>query len=181
MLPFCDRTVSVARKDVAPVWTRSFPVSKQPKTIGEHLRKRRFDLGIRQSEAAQRLGVSKRTLSLWECDQVYPAWLQQPALINYLGNDPFVNPELGRPKGNETPFVAVLGPTDSLTLGQRIRKQRMESRQTLTECAKELNVSVKTMRDWETDRRQPSSRLQKRITEFLQFDLNPASFKTPRP
>jgi hypothetical protein len=66
MLPLCDRVVSVPRKDISPFWTRSFPVSKEPNTIGEHLRKRRFGLGIRQSEAAQRLGVSKRTLSLWE-------------------------------------------------------------------------------------------------------------------
>jgi len=27
MLPFCDRRVTVARKDVAPVWTRSFPIA----------------------------------------------------------------------------------------------------------------------------------------------------------
>jgi transcriptional regulator with XRE-family HTH domain len=176
MLPFCDRTISIARKDVAPVWTRSFPVSKQPKSIGEHLRKRRFRIGIRQSEAAQRLGISERTLSLWECDEVYPAWPQQPALIDYLGYDPFVNPELGRPKGNETPVVAILAPNGSLTIGQQIRKLRMESRKTLTGCAKELNVSIKTMRDWETGRRKPSSRLLKQITAFLQCGPNPERF-----
>jgi hypothetical protein len=27
MLPFCDRRVTVARKDIVPVWTRSFPIS----------------------------------------------------------------------------------------------------------------------------------------------------------
>jgi hypothetical protein len=30
---FCDRLVSVPRKDVAPVWTRSFPISKEPTTL----------------------------------------------------------------------------------------------------------------------------------------------------
>jgi hypothetical protein len=58
MLPFCDRLVNVPRKDVAPVWTRSFPISKEPVTLGEHLKKKRFSAGIRQSEAAQLLGVS---------------------------------------------------------------------------------------------------------------------------
>jgi hypothetical protein len=58
MLPFCDRVVSVARKDVAPVWTRSFPIAKEPTTLGEHLKKKRFDAGIRQSEAAKILELA---------------------------------------------------------------------------------------------------------------------------
>jgi transcriptional regulator with XRE-family HTH domain len=166
----------VERQDISPVWNRSFPVSKQPKTIGEHLRKRRFSLGIRQSQAAKRLGISNRTLSLWECDQVYPAWPQQPAVIAYLGYDPFTKPELGRPKGNEPQFVVILAPTGFLTLGQRIRKRRMELKKNLTQCAKELSVSIKTMRDWENDRRRPGPVGQKQITEFLQADPTSESF-----
>jgi hypothetical protein len=57
MLPFCDRSVSVARKDVAPVWTRSFPIAKKPTTLGQHLKKKRFMAGMRQDEAAVKLGV----------------------------------------------------------------------------------------------------------------------------
>ena len=110
MLPFCDRVVSVARKDVAPVWTRSFPIAKEPTTLGQHLKKRRFLAGIRQSEAALKLGVNKRTLSTWETDRVYPAWAFQPRLVAYLGYDPFNDPTLGRPKGNETSCVAFLRP-----------------------------------------------------------------------
>src|SRR4051812_31836817 len=53
MLPLCERVLSVPRKQISPVWTRSFPVSKQPKTLGEQLRKKRFDLGLRQSEIAK--------------------------------------------------------------------------------------------------------------------------------
>jgi transcriptional regulator with XRE-family HTH domain len=177
MLPFCDRTVSVARKDVALVWTRSFSIAKEPTTLGEHLKKKRFLAGIRQPEAAERLGISKRTLSLWECDQVYPAWPQQPAVITYLGYDPFTNPELGRPKGNETLGVAILAPTGPLSLGQQIRKRRLELRKNRYECAKKLEVSVKTLWGWETDRWQPGSLLQKRITEFLQPDPIPESSK----
>jgi transcriptional regulator with XRE-family HTH domain len=175
MLPFCDRTVSVARKDVAPVWTRSFPIAKEPTTLGEHLKKKRFLAGIRQSEAAQRLAVSKRTLSLWECDNVYPAWPQQPAVIAYLGYDPFTNPEFGRPKGNETKFVAILALTGPLSFGQQIRKRRLELKKNGSECAKELGVSVKTLRGWETDQCQPGALLWKRVTEFLQFDPTPES------
>jgi hypothetical protein len=59
MLPFCDRRVSVARKDVAPVWTRSFPISKEPKTLGEHLKKKRFRMGMRQEEVARPTTIAR--------------------------------------------------------------------------------------------------------------------------
>ena len=77
------------RKDVAPVWTRSFPVSKEPTTLGEYLKKKRFGVGIRQSEAAQILGVSARSLSLWECDRLFPTAPYYARIIAYLGYDPF--------------------------------------------------------------------------------------------
>src|ERR1035437_9537450 len=121
MLPFCDRSVSVARKDVAPVWTRSFPIAKEPMTLGEHLKKKRFLVGIRQSEAALKLGVSNRTLSLWETDRVYPAWAFQPRLIAYLGYDPFTGLTPGKPKGNETSCVAFLTQDAPVTLGQKMK------------------------------------------------------------
>ena len=156
MLPFCDRVVNVPRKDIAPVWTRSFPVSKQPQTIGQHLKKKRFELGIRQIEAALRLGVSNRTLSLWETDRVYPAWAFQPRLITYLGYDPFNDPTLGSPKGNETSCVAFLASDAPVTLGQKIKQYRLKMRKTRKQMALELGISVKTLWGWETDRWQPT-------------------------
>jgi len=115
MLPFCDRTVSVPRKDVAPVWTRSFPIGKEPTTLGQHLKKKRFAAGQRQTEAAEKLGISYRTLSDWETDRTYPSWDYQPRLIAYLGYDPFTNPALGHPKGNETNGVAILSTEATLS------------------------------------------------------------------
>ncbi|MGO8698347.1 MAG: helix-turn-helix domain-containing protein [Limisphaerales bacterium] len=159
--------MNVARNDVSPVWTRSFPVSKQPTSIGQHLRKRRFDLGIRQAEAAQRLGVSQLTLSLWERDKVYPTWAYQPRLADYLGFDPFTNPTLGRPKGNETSGVAFLAPTGPLTLGQQIRKRRLELRKNRKESAEELGVSEKTLWGWETGRCEPDSLHRMLVKEFI--------------
>ena len=158
------------RKDVATVWTRRFPVSKQPETIGEHLRKRRFGLGIRQSEAAQKLGVSDRTLSLWECDRVYPAWAHQAKLAVYLDFDPFDSPELGKPKGNESPFVAFLSPEAPVTTAQQIKQRRFKLKKTRRQLALELGISVKTLWGWETNRWTPSNLLWKRIAKVLGFD-----------
>jgi DNA-binding XRE family transcriptional regulator len=161
MLPFCERVVSVSRKDVAPVWTRSFPISKEPATLGQHLRKKQFSAGLRQSEAAQILVVSKRTLSLWETDRVYPSWAFQPRLTAYLGYDPFTDPTLGSPRGNETSCVAFLSKNAPVTLGQKIRQNRLKLRKTRKHMALELGVSVKTLWGWETDRWQPTTALSK--------------------
>jgi DNA-binding XRE family transcriptional regulator len=89
MLPLCDLVVIAPLKNILPVWSRSFPVSKQPQTIGEHLKKKRFSAGIRQLEAAQILGVSDRSLSLWECDRLLPTAPYHARVIKYLGYDPF--------------------------------------------------------------------------------------------
>ena len=156
MLPFYERVVSVSRKDIAPVWTRSFPIAKEPATLGQHLRKKRFSAGLRQLEAARILGVSNRTLSLWEIDRVYPAWAFQPRLTAYLGYDPFNDPTLGSPKGNEPSCVAFLSPDAPVTIGQKIRQYRLKLRKTRKQLASELGVSVKTLWGWETNRWQPS-------------------------
>jgi transcriptional regulator with XRE-family HTH domain len=175
MLPFYERVVSVPRKDVAPVWTRSYPIAKEPTTLGEHLRKKRFSAGFRQLEAAQILGVSNRTLSLWETDRVYPAWASQPRLITYLGYDPFNDPTLGRPKGNEPSCVAFLSQSGPLSLGHQIMKRRLEMRKNRKQCAEEMGISAKTLHAWETNRYQPSSALLKRLVKCLGLDLETSS------
>jgi DNA-binding XRE family transcriptional regulator len=128
--------------------------------------------GIRQSEAALKLGVNKRTLSLWETDRVYPAWAFQPRLISYLGYDPFTNPALGSPKGNEPSCVAFLSTDDPVTLGQKIKQKRLKLRKTRKQMALELGISVKTLWGWETDRRRPATQGQKQIAKFLECNCH---------
>ena len=36
------------------------------------------------------LGVSARTLSLWECDRLFPTVPYHAQIIKYLGYDPFL-------------------------------------------------------------------------------------------
>jgi transcriptional regulator with XRE-family HTH domain len=167
MLPFCDRTVNVPRKNVAPAWTRSFPISKEPDTLGQHLRKKRFAAGLRQAEAAAKLGVNVRTLSDWETDRIYPSWNLQPRLTAYLGFDPFTNPALGRPKGNETGGVAFLSSATPMTTGQKIKNHRHTLKKTRKQMASEMGVSVKTLWGWETGRWQPTAEGQALIAKLL--------------
>ena len=76
---------------------RGRQIRKEPKTLGGHLRKCRLQLKIFQTEAAHRLKVSIRTLSLWECDR-YSTWLYWPRIVECLGCNPFTDPTRGRSK-----------------------------------------------------------------------------------
>jgi len=167
MLPLCDRRVTVAREDVAPVWTRSFPIAKEPTTLGQHLKKKRFLARVRQREAAVKLGVCARTLGLWECDRIYLSWAFRPRLIAYLGYDPFTEIGLENTKGNESQGVAFLCPDAPVSIGQKISHFRLKSRKTRKQFASELGVSVKTLWGWETDRWLPSELFKKRIGDGL--------------
>ncbi len=164
-MPFCDKTICVSRAKYLPSRSRGIPVPKQPQTIGDHLRKRRLELGILQAEAARR--VSTVTLSRWECDKVYPTWPQQPPVTAYLGYDPFTNPALGSPRSNETPSIASLSPEAPVNIGKAIIQHCLKTRKTRKQFAKELGLSPKTVWNWETGRRQPSASLLDRIFQAL--------------
>jgi hypothetical protein len=57
----------------------------------------------------------------------------------------FTDPALGRPGGNESPFVAILASEAATGIGQQILKKRIQMKKTRKESAKELGVSVKTL------------------------------------
>lgn len=164
MLPFCDRTISASRASYLPSHNRGIPIAKQPKTIGEHLRRRRLELHLHQSQAAQSLNVSTVSLSRWERDHTYPTWDYHERIIDYLGHDPF--PSIGHkdPYRNETNGVASLSPS---SLGQNLRNRRLELKLNRHQCAEKLGVDAKTLRSWETGSRQPCRKHRDAIEAFL--------------
>jgi DNA-binding XRE family transcriptional regulator len=56
--------------------------------LGEHLRKRRIDLGLTQKEAAQRIGADQWTVINWEQGRTKPAVRFVPRILAFLGFDP---------------------------------------------------------------------------------------------
>lgn len=58
-------------------------------TIGDHLRKRRLDLGLLQRELAERLGVTESTVTNWELNRTRPALRFMPRILGLLGYLPF--------------------------------------------------------------------------------------------
>ncbi len=68
------------------------PLAAYPRglrTIGDHLRKRRLDLGLLQRDVARALGVRVDTVRNWEVGRNGPAQWQWPAIVAFLGYVPF--------------------------------------------------------------------------------------------
>jgi DNA-binding transcriptional regulator YiaG len=108
-------------------------------------------LRILQSKAARLLGVCTATLSRWEWDTTYPAREFHPRVVDYLGYDPFISLEPGRPKGNESAGVANLTRETAESFGLWLRKRRTALRKSQKEFAKCLGVDARTLRSWEVN------------------------------
>lgn len=79
-LPFCHLTLRAGK----PKDSR-YP--KESKTIGDRLKARRLDLGLRQRDVAKVLGVSPSSVRHWELGQKVPKLQYQPVLGGFLGEE----------------------------------------------------------------------------------------------
>jgi transcriptional regulator with XRE-family HTH domain/pyrrolidone-carboxylate peptidase len=99
--------------------------------IGTQLARRRSELDLEPSDAAQQIGVRTRTYTRWERRQDEPSARFRPAIARFLGYDPEPPPQ---------------------TLGERIRAARLRSGLSQPQLAERLNVSASTVRAWEAGR-----------------------------
>ena len=66
-------------------------VVADPQTLGEHLLKRRRDLGLLQREVAQRLQINTWTYLNWESRDIVPSKRMRGRVVNFVGYDPFTD------------------------------------------------------------------------------------------
>lgn len=85
-MPFCQG-VPLRLKSQKPK-----DYSETPQTLGEHLKKRRRELGLLQREAGERMGVSAETLANWEKDKTKPIPSQFKPVVAFLDYDPTPTP-----------------------------------------------------------------------------------------
>lgn len=64
-----------------------------PKTLGQHIFKKRIELGLTQFQVARQLGLGLQTISHWELEDNVPNISKYPAIINFLGYYPFTTDE----------------------------------------------------------------------------------------
>jgi transcriptional regulator with XRE-family HTH domain len=121
---------------------------KYPKELkkGYYIRKRRLELGIFQREVAERIGVDKDTICLWEANESSPFARYVPRIIQFLGYDPWPTPK--------TISERLIGARKCLGLTQRA-------------MAKRLRVDPTTLGFWERGERRPSKKLLEMIEAFL--------------
>lgn len=60
-----------------------------PKTLGQHMLKKRLELGLTQVQVAQQLGLGLQTISHWESADNIPSIYHYPSIISFLGYYPF--------------------------------------------------------------------------------------------
>ena len=58
------------------------------RSIGDHIRARRLDLGLHQREVAIQMGVCPETIRNWELGWRQPAIRSLPAIVRFLGYSP---------------------------------------------------------------------------------------------
>jgi transcriptional regulator with XRE-family HTH domain len=63
-----------------------------PITVGDHIRKKRMDLGLLQREVAEIIGVTESSVWNWE-HGTEPELQYNPKIINFLGYIPFDCPD----------------------------------------------------------------------------------------
>lgn len=114
---------------------RRYP--EAPRTIGEHVRKRRLDLGLEQKEVAERLGVHFETLKNWERNVGQPAIGVMPRVIEFIGSNPLPSPT---------------------TFAERLVDYRACFGLRQEELARKLGVNPNTIYRWEAGSEPPASR-----------------------
>src|SRR5882672_3091998 len=66
---------------------------ESPQTLGEHLKKRRRELGLLQRAAATQMGISRDTYVNWEKGKTKPVAAQFRPVVAFLSYDPTPEPQ----------------------------------------------------------------------------------------
>jgi DNA-binding transcriptional regulator YiaG len=66
------------------------PYPKDLLTYGDHIKKKRLDLNLLQSEVAKSINVSTDTIINWELNRTKPASSQIPKINLFLGYIPII-------------------------------------------------------------------------------------------
>ena len=138
-MPFCGLVL----KSPKPL-PNQYP--RQLNSLGDHLRKKRLDLGLLQREVADQLGVDPTTVTNWERQRTTPALPHMPRIAEFLGH-------------------VVYDPMEPLS--KRLRVCRTALGLSQREIATLIGVDPKTIWEWETGVREPSQRSQRRISAFI--------------
>ena len=125
---------------------------KEISTLGDHIRSRRLDLELFQSDVAEQIGVDATTICTWESNASLPAIRYVPAILSFLGYDPF---------------------PPARTFADRLTSARKVLGLSQRKLALSLGVDPGTLQNWEAERHKPTGRSAERVEGFLETLGNP--------
>jgi transcriptional regulator with XRE-family HTH domain len=100
----------------------------EPKTLGQHVKCARRARGLSQREAGTVIGVSAFTVLNWEKGKNEPRFKDIPAILQFLGYDPFPKP---------------------ITLDVHLLAIRRHKGWSITKAAKRIGLDPATWAGWE--------------------------------
>lgn len=116
-------------------------------TLGKQLQWRRRELGLQQVDVADIIGCNAKSIMLWERDERRPADRMYPALIKFLGYEPWPEP---------------------VTLAEKLKAERLRRGLAIKQAAIVIEVDECTLWWWESGRWMPRLITTKaKISEFL--------------
>jgi len=119
--------------------------------LGDHIRKRRIELGLRQRDVADLLGADSQSVNAWERNYHQPALHRLEAITTFLGYDPE-------------------NVSDDAPLGLRIASRRRRLGLSQKRLAELLGIDEATVRKWERGR--IFLRVDERVRRVLQGWVN---------
>lgn len=140
-LPFSQHQISVKK----PFSNNKY--TKEPKTLGEHLRNKRIELRLLQKDVALLFKVGEDCITNWENGRAIPQIQFYPYIISFLGFNPFIS--------------------DTSTLGGKIKQYRYEHGLSHKALGKLLNVDATTVGAWEAEECNPHSETLKKIEKLF--------------
>lgn len=123
---------------------------ESPKTVGEHLRKRRLDLNLTQMEVGGRIGVTESTVWNWEIGGLAQKLRHWPAVIAFLGYNPAPRPK---------------------TLAETVVWFRRGKGWTQTDFARVLEVDSSMLARWERGAREPMGKYLTRLAGIPKSEI----------
>jgi len=141
-----------ARKIEIPLIIPQFvELTRKPVTLGDHLRRRRIELGLYQKDVAARLDVTTSTVWNWEnAGSVDLRFI--PRVIEFLGYNPIPQPE---------------------SLLERLSRYKQINGLSLERLGVEMGRDPEQLADWLSGRHKPCRRNREEIEEYLKNLLKP--------
>jgi len=143
------------------------PFDTKCKSLGDRIAIQRKMLGLNQKELAYKLGLWPCTIGSWENGRTRPTKDYLRILAGFFINGRL--PQFARsiPK-SKRPSVFIY-PHKLETIGDHIKKKRLEEGLTRRELAEKLGTTFYAVRGWELEQKTPNVKLMPKIVGFLGY------------